>query len=285
MNSDSDSEGLELPELSDEPHLTSPDSIYYLCISSHRKFFAWKLIKEKEPDNYTLLFDRPVFDDREMIDEMCKKHFIHWGFVDPDVSVTINDAQITKIFDEMLNVALSVIPEHHSGFDGETHYFAINAGESGISQWSWWSDQPKQWQSLFDIRDKLDGIIHYYIDGTDIKETYKVIHTNHIGQMYSEHGNLMRSDSTALREIRFEKRESALKHAKKYIEDFPELQCSIFDAQGNEEVIRNAEAQEEYMNSFGQSRYEKNLDLFMTILFFGSLLMNVAFIVMWIIYS
>lgn len=81
--------------------------------------------------------------------------------------------------------------------------------------------------------------------------SYKLVHTNYLGQVHSEHGNPCRKDSTAQVEFDFPTLEEALQHANAYIQRYPELQCEIRSEDPPfEQRVVDREAQQQFINQF-----------------------------------
>lgn len=114
---------------------------------------------------------------------------------------------------------------------------------------------------------------------------YRLIHTNHAGQIYSEHGNSCRKDTTAQMEFLFESLDAARQHAQAYVRRFPELQCQISSEDGAvADCVRDVQAQAEFVRRFCTiPKRDRIRDAILASVFVGSLVANVvmAFLLLW----
>ena len=105
---------------------------------------------------------------------------------------------------------------------------------------------------------------------------YRLVHTNHLGQVYSEHGNSCRRDTTAQMEFLFESLDAARQHAQAYVRRFPELQCEISSEDGSvQECIRDEQAQADFVRQFCTvPKRDRIRDAILVAVFVGSLVAN-----------
>jgi hypothetical protein len=107
---------------------------------------------------------------------------------------------------------------------------------------------------------------------------YRLVHTNHLGQIYSEHGNSCRRDTTAQMEFMFETLDAARQHAQAYVRRFPELQCEIHSEDGTvQECIRDEQAQTEFVRQYCTvPKRDQIRDAILATVFVASLVANVV---------
>ena len=94
--------------------------------------------------------------------------------------------------------------------------------------------------------------------------SYQLIHSDHLGQVYTQYGNLRRTNSTAAEVLEFPTLHEAQRHANEFIALFPELQCEIVWGEGEHE--------------FQPSWKGRMFDLGMNFVLVASLLANVVFV-------
>ena len=106
----------------------------------------------------------------------------------------------------------------------------------------------------------------------------RLFHTNHFGQICSEHGDLCRKDTTAKIEFPFDSLEEARQHANNFIQRFPEMECAIHSEDGSlHETIRNERAQADYVRRYcTRPTLDRIRDAAMVALFITSLVGNVV---------
>ena len=107
---------------------------------------------------------------------------------------------------------------------------------------------------------------------------YRLFHTNHLGRVYSEHGNVCRKDTTAQMEFLFGTLEEARQHANAFVRRFPELQCEIHLEDGSGvEIVRNEVAQSEFIERYCRLPLRDRIrDVLLMTLFIASLIGNVV---------
>lgn len=107
---------------------------------------------------------------------------------------------------------------------------------------------------------------------------HRLVHTNHLGNVCSEHGNVCRKDTTAQMEFVFATLEEARQHARAFVRRFPELQCEIYPEDGSvEEIVRNEEAQSEFIRRYCTLPLRDRVrDILMITLIIASLIGNVV---------
>jgi len=107
---------------------------------------------------------------------------------------------------------------------------------------------------------------------------YRLVHTNHLGQTYCEHGNSCRKDTTAQMEFVFETLDAARRHAQAYVKRFPELQCEILSEDGKvREYIRDEQAQTIFVRQYcSVPKRDRVRDLILATVFVTSLVANVV---------
>lgn len=76
--------------------------------------------------------------------------------------------------------------------------------------------------------------------------SYRVLHTNALGQLCTQYGDLRRNDSLAPEELHFTDLESAETHGREFIDHFPELMCQIWSDQELVRELKNESAMEEF---------------------------------------
>ena len=76
---------------------------------------------------------------------------------------------------------------------------------------------------------------------------YTLIHTNILGQVCTQNGDMYQSGSDSQTEFQFETFEEAEKHANSFIEKHPCLQCQITSKEEKSfyKIINNSKAQDE----------------------------------------
>ena len=111
---------------------------------------------------------------------------------------------------------------------------------------------------------------------------YRLVHTNHLGQVHSEHGNRCRKDTTAQMELLFESLEAARQQAQAYVGRFPELECDIRSEDGTvQERIRDERAQAEFIRQFCTvPKHDRIRDAILASVFVCSLIANVVMAVL-----
>ncbi|WP_417376528.1 hypothetical protein [Gimesia maris] len=109
--------------------------------------------------------------------------------------------------------------------------------------------------------------------------SYQLIHSDHLGQVYTQYGNLRRTNSTAAEVLEFPTLHEAQRHANEFIALFPELQCEIVWGEGEHETVVNRSAQDAYIQKHFQPSWKGRMfDLRMNFVLVASLLANVVFV-------
>ena len=105
---------------------------------------------------------------------------------------------------------------------------------------------------------------------------FRLVHTNYLGQIHSEHGNSCRKNTTAKMEFLYESLDAARQHAQTYVRRFPELECDIRSEDGTvQERIHDEQAQAEFIRQFCTVPKRGRIrDAILASVFVGSLIAN-----------